>query len=205
MKLRYFLLLFLATFFVRCDNTIDYDKGPCRFAPPESNFAIIEKSCAECFFNLNFQGKQYSFPGNRISPSFGGDYSKMGNVFFDFYLDPPDSEVELNGSIDVQTPLVKVENITKSIGSPPVVSTAFGIYNYCKDFFQPITDDISLSFHRLTKSELIESYPVEIDSEPYQLFIFYLNGELQATININGDTQLVTAEYQLKSFVYEKL
>ncbi len=205
MKLSYSLILLLLAVFVQCDNAPGFDNGPCKFAPPNSNFPLIDKSCEECYFNLTFQGKEYLFPGNKISPSFAGDYSKMRNVFFDFYLDPPDSDEGLIAGIDVKTPLVKVEDITKAIGSPHVVSTAFGIYNYCNDFFQPITDDISQSFHRLTKADLIESYPTEINSEPYQLFIFFLNGEVQATIIVDGDTQLVTAEYQLKSFVYEKL
>jgi len=92
----------------------------------------------------------------------------MWNVFFDFYLDLPDSDEELNGSIDVKTPLVEIESITKSIETPPVVSTAFGIYNYCKDLFEPVPYDINQSFNRLIKAELIESYPAEINSEPHQ-------------------------------------
>jgi len=205
MRLFYFLIFLLVTLLVQCDNTTDFDKGPCKFAPPESNFPLVDQSCTECYFNLSFQGSRYVFQGNKIFPSFGGDYSKMRNAFFDFYLDSPDSDEELNASIDVKTPIVKVENITKSTGTPPVVSTAFGIYNYCNDFFQPITDDVNRSFHRLTKSELIESYTVKIDSEPHQLFIFYLTGEIHATIIINDETQVITAEYQLKSFIFEKL
>ncbi len=206
MKLSYLLILLLLAVFVQCDNTLVFDKGLCKFAPPESNFPMIPGTfCEECFFNFTFEGKEYSFLGNKIESSYTGDYSKTWNVVFDFYLDPPDSDEELNGSIDIKTPLVKVENITKSIGSPPVVSTAFGIYNYCNDFFQPITDDISLSFHRLTKIELIESYPVEIDSEPHQSFFYYLIGELQLTIDINGKTEVITAEYKVRCGVYEKL
>lgn len=205
MKLSTFLVFLLTILFLSCDSTPNFDTGPCKFAPSDSNFPFIEKSCEECYFNLRFQDKEYFFPGNRISPSFGGDYSKMWNVFFEFYLDPPDSDEALYSSIDVKTPLMKREVIINGISSPPLVSSAFGIYNYCNNFFEPITDDISQSYHRLTKAELIESYPVEIDSEPYQLFVFCLNGELQATIIVNGNTQLVTAEYQLKSFVYKKL
>lgn len=77
--------------------------------------------------------------------------------------------------------------------------------NYCNDFFQPITENISQSHHQLTKVELIESYPTEVNSESFQLFSFYLTGEIQATFIINGESQLVTAEYKVKSRFYEKL
>lgn len=205
MKPSYFSILLLAAFFLSCENTPEYDKGPCKFAPPESNFPIIPMTCEECYFNLTFQGKDYSFPGNKLSSPFGGDWSQMTNVFLSFYLIPPDSDEELYNSIDVKTPLLKMETITQLNDSPLLVSTAFGIYNYCKVFFQPVTDDISQSYHQLTEVDLIESYPTEINSEPFQLFSFYLTGELHATIIIDGEAQVATAEYKVKSSVYEKL
>lgn len=125
----------------------------------------------------------------------------MTNVFLFFYLVPPDSDEELNTSINVKTPLLKVEAITKLNDSPTLVSSAFGIYNYCHEFFESVTGDISQSYNRLTKTELIESYPVGTE----QLFFFYLIGELQVTLIINGEAQLVTAEYKVKSRFYEKL
>jgi len=190
---------------IGCDNTTNFDNGFCKFAPPESNFPIIERSCEECYFNLKFQSKQYSFPGNRISPAFGGNWSQMSNVFFFFYLTPPNSDEELNASINVKTPLMKVETITKTeisnLTRPSFVSTAFGIYNYCNDFFQPETDDVDKSYHRLTKAELIQSYSVGNE----QLFVFYLTGEFETTFIINGVAQIVTAEYKVQSRFYEKL
>lgn len=201
MKQSYLIIFLLTLLFGGCDNDINYDKGPCKFAPPESNFPIIEASCQECYFNLRFQGKEYLFPGNRISPAFGGGWSQMTNVFLFFYLVPPDSDEELNTSINVKTPLLKVEAITKLNDSPTLVSSAFGIYNYCHEFFESVTGDISQSYNRLTKTELIESYPVGTE----QLFFFYLIGELQVTLIINGEAQLVTAEYKVKSRFYEKL
>ncbi|HMR56910.1 MAG TPA: hypothetical protein PKC10_06295 [Cyclobacteriaceae bacterium] len=200
------MILLLLAVFVQCDNTPDFDKGPCKFAPPESNFPLTPGTfCEECYFNFEFQDREYSFTGNKLESSYVGDYSKMWNVFFDFYLDLPDSDEELNGSIDVKTPLVEIESITKSIETPPVVSTAFGIYNYCKDLFEPVPYDINQSFNRLIKAELIESYPAEINSEPHQSFLYYLNGELQATFNLNGETEVITAEYKVRCVVYEKL
>ncbi|MBL7877979.1 MAG: hypothetical protein JNL53_20100 [Cyclobacteriaceae bacterium] len=204
MKLSYLIISLLTLLFSGCDNNTEYDKGPCKFAPPESNFPIIEQSCKECFFNLKFQGKQYSFPGNRISPAFGGNLSQMYNVFFSFYLVPPNSDEELNAGINVKTPLMKMEIITKLSNTPrpSLVSTAFGIYNYCNEFFQPVTDDVVKSYHRLTKAELIETYPVGNNE---QLFFFYLTGEFETTFIINGEAQPVTAEYKVKSRFYEKL
>lgn len=202
MKLSYIIIFPFLIVLNGCDNAVDFDKGPCKFAPPESNFPIIEQACKECFFNLKFQGKQYSFPGDRISPAFGGNLSQMYNVFFSFYLVPPDSDEELYNSVDIKSPLLRVEAITKlNTSRGPLVSTAFGIYNYCNDFFQPVTDDVSQSYHWLTKAELIESYSVGNE----QLFFFYLIGELQATFTINGEVQIVTAEYKVKSRFYEKL
>ena len=201
MKLSYLLILLVA--FVQCDNTPDFDAGPCKFAPPDSKFPLVEQACEECYFNLRFQDKEYSFPGNRLSPAFCGNWSQMTNVFLFFYLVPPDSDEELYSSIEIKTSLQQREAITKldyeSRG--PLVSTAFGIYNYCNNFFQPITDDLSQSYHQLTQAELIESYPVGDE----QLFWFYLSGELHTTFIINGEAQLVTAHYKVKSRFYEKL
>jgi len=205
-RLSYFLILLLSFTFVQCNNTPDFEKGPCKFAPPDSNFPVIDQSCEECYFKLSFRDKEYLFPGNKIAPSFGFDYSHMSNVFFTFYLDQPDSNEKLSGSIDVKTPLVKIEDITKSIASPPVVSTAFGIYNYCKDLFEPIPYDTSQSYHRLTRAELFfESDPFEINSELYKTSYYYLNGELHTTFNLNGETEVITAEYKVKCFVYQKI
>jgi hypothetical protein len=184
-----------------CDNTTNFDNGFCKFAPPESNFPIIERSCEECFFNLRFQDKEYSFLGNRISTGVGGDRSQMINVFLSFYLVPPDSDEELYSSLDTKTPLVKTEVITKSADSLPLVSTAFGIYNYCNDFFEPVTNDVSKSYHRLIKAELIQSYSLGT----HQFFFFELTGEINATFIINGEAQLVTSQYKVQSQVYEKL
>lgn len=206
MKLSYIIIFPFLIVLNGCDNAVDFDKGPCKFAPPESNFPVIPGTfCEECFFNFNFQGKQYSFLGDKIESSYVGDYSKMWNVFFEFYLYPPDSDEELYSSIGVKTPLMKRKVVINGIGLPPLVSTAFGIYNYCNDFFEPITDDISQSYHRLTKAELIESYPVEINFQPYQSYFFYLLGELQISIIINGETKVITAKYKVRSVVYEKL
>lgn len=199
---RSLIMIFIFTIaLIGCDNTIDYDNGPCKFAPPESNFPAIERSCEECYFNLRFQDKEYSFPGNKLSPGFGGNWSQMTNVFLSFYLVPPNSDEELNASINVKTPLIKMETITNLSNSPrpSLVTTSFGIYNYCNDFFQPVTDDISKSYHRLTKAELIETYQVGDE----QLFFFYLIGEFETTFIINGDVQPVTAEYKVKSRFYE--
>jgi len=203
MKRSFISIFVFVTLLIGCDNNIDYDKGPCKFAPPESNFPIIEMSCKECYFNLRFQGKDYSFPGNRLSPAFGGNWSEMTNGFLFFYLVPPNSDEELNAIVNVKTPLMKMETITKLSNTPrpSLVSTAFGIYNYCKEFFQPVTDDIGQSYHRLTKAELIETYSVGNE----QLFFFDLTGEFQTTFIINGEVQLVTAEYKVKSRFYEKL
>jgi hypothetical protein len=206
MKLSYLTISLLTLLSSACENN-NYDNGPCKFAPPESNFPIIEQSCKECYFNLKLQGKQYSFPGNRIDSGSGGNWSQMTNVFLFFYLVPPNSDEELYASIDVKTPLMKVETITEISyltrpTRPSFVSTAFGIYNYCNDFFQPVTDDVGQSFHRLTKAELIETYPVGNNE---QLFFFYLTGEFETTFIINGEAQPVTAEYKVKSRFYEKL
>ena len=201
-----FLIISLLLFSIACNDDNSYDTGPCKFAPPESNFPIIERSCEECYFNLKFQGKQYSFPGNRISPAFGGNWSQMSNVFFFFYLTPPNSDEELNASIDIKTPLMKVETITKTevsnLTRPSFVSTAFGIYNYCNDFFQPVTDDLVKSFHRLIKAELIETYSTGNNE---QVFYYYLTGEFETTFIINGEAQSVTAEYKVQSRFYEIL
>jgi len=199
MKLSYLFIFIFGSLSIGCDNPTDFDNGPCKFAPPESNFPVISLTWEECFFNLRFNGKEYSFPGNKISSPFGGNWSQMTNVFLSFYLVPPNSDEAINSSVDIKTPLMKMVTITKLNDSPPLVSTAFGIYNYCNDFFEPITDDISKSHHQITDVKLIDSYPTEINAEPYQLFFFYLTGELQATSIINRETQLVTAEYKIKN------
>jgi hypothetical protein len=39
----------------------------------------------------------------------------------------------------------------------------------------------------------------------YNICAYYLNGELQATFNLNGETEVITAEYKVRCVVYEKL
>lgn len=89
--------------------------------------------------------------------------------------------------------------------SPSVVSVAMGIYNYCKDFFEPITGNVSQSWHRLIDVELIESHPVELDSEPHQLNRFYSYGELEMTFLINSELQEASASYKIQTVIFEKL
>jgi hypothetical protein len=205
MKLSKMMIFILATSFIGCDNTNNFDNGPCKFAPPESKFPVFQRTCEECYFNLNFQGKKYSFAGNQIPSDAGGGYSQMNNAFLSFYLVSPNSDKELNNSVAIKTPLLKLENIKSLNNSPPLVTTAFGIYNYCNDFFEPITENINQSYHQLTKVEFLESYRTEINFEPFQLFSYYLTGELKTTFIINGETQIVTAQYRVKSIIYEKL
>ncbi|HET7178519.1 MAG TPA: hypothetical protein VFI14_02285 [Chryseosolibacter sp.] len=135
-------------------------------------------------------------------------FTQIQNVFFSFYLVSPPSDEALSNSINVKTPLLKVDTLSRLEDYPPPVSVSFGIANYCKDFFEPITDDINQSYHQLTDIKLIESYyvgSIEGSIGEYQKHIYYCHGNIHATFIINGDPELVTATYKLTADIYEKL
>ena len=87
----------------------------------------------------------------------------------------------------------------------PNATVTFGIFDYCREFFQPITNDVERSSHELTGIELIESYPVEVYYEPYQLSYFYCTGNLNMTFLINDQVSLATGRYKIKVEIWEKL
>lgn len=215
--MRLLLLLLLLALFIRCENAPDFDEGPCKFAPPESNFPINEKSCKECFFNLKLNGKEYSFNGNQLEEGGGGPGWKPErnilvqskyNPFLSFFLVSPISEESLNNSIGVKTPLLESSAISKLNVPPPSVSVSFGIYNYCNTFFEPVTGDINQSYHSTTKTELIESSfmgSIGGSAEQYQKHVYYCYGAINATFLINGEKQIATATYKVKVEIWEKL
>lgn len=212
------LLYIFPLVLVGCSDSMDVSQGPCPFPPAESNFPVISGvySCEECYFNIQFSGEEYSFAANQFerAPLPVGQTSdttilaaNSWNSFLSFFLVAPSSVEELYDNIGVKTPLLKVDTVSsrKLESFPPPVSAAFGIYNYCEDFFEPITGDVSQSYHQLTEVELIESYPVERDSEPYQRNHFYSYGELEMIFLINGELQEATASYKIDVIIYERL
>ena len=205
MKPPWIFVLLLVYLLAGCSKGDDFGQEPCPFAPLDSNFPEIETRCDDCFFNLNFQDGAYQFSGNQIELDVYSYYSLSYNALLSFYLVSPSSVEHLNQGMNVKTPLLEIDAIDNLTVEPPAVTVAFGIYNYCKDFFQPVTNDVSQSYHQLIGTELIESYPTELDNEPYQISFYYLTGELQATFNINGVKEIVTAEYKVKCQIYEKL
>ncbi len=218
MKLYYIYIFLFAIMFIGCDDTIDADQGPCKFPPSESNFPVFSSvACEECYFNLQFEGKEYSFAGNQFevgsgAPTNSSDtrivYYQMHNAFLSFYLVSPPSDDELNNSINVKTPLLKETTLSNLSDHPPSVSASFGIKNYCQTFFEPITGSVSQSYNKLTAVELIDSYFVgnsEGSTEQYQLHIYYCYGELSGTFIIDGENQVITSNYKVRSFIYEKL
>lgn len=205
MKAPWVLVLLLVYLLTGCGNDDGFGQKPCPFAPPESDFPIISNICEDCYFNIQFREQEYSFSGNQFTSPYFSDHTQADNAFLSFYLISPISVSELDQGIDVKTPLLEIDAIDNLTVQPPSVTVAFGIYNYCKDLFQPATNDVSQSYHQLTSTELIESYPTALDNEPYQISFYYLIGELQATFNINGEEDLVTAEYKVKCQIYEKL
>lgn len=216
-KLTFLYLILLVL--TGCTNAPEYSQGTCPFPPAESNFPVIAGvySCEECYFKIQFNVGEYSFVANQFerTPSSPVGHSsdttilagRAWNSFLSFFIVAPSSVKELYNRIGVKTPLLKVETVSrrKLESFPPPVSAAFGIYNYCKDFFEPITGAVSQSWHQLTEVELRESYPVERDSEPYQRNHFYFYGELEMIFLINGELQKASANYKTDVVLYEKL
>lgn len=217
MKLSHLLILLLLAVFVQCDNTPNFDKGPCKFAPPESNFTIFSGACEECFFNLIFDDKEYHFAGNQFEDEGGGPgwapernilVQSKHNAFLSFYLVSPASEELLNNSIGIKTPLLESASIANLDGPPPPVTASLGIFNYCKVFFEPITGDVNQSHHLITETEHIQSsYMGSIDGsiEKYQKHIYYCFGEIHSIFMINGEERSVVANYKIKMEIWEEL
>ncbi len=218
MKLYYIYIFLFAIMFIGCDETIDADQGPCKFPPSESNFPVFSPYCTECFFILQFQGEEYSFDWNQINsggPSDGPGWrpdrnilvQKTWNSFLSFYIVSPSSVEILYNSIGVKTPLLKVDTLSKLTSVPPPVSASFGIYNYCNDFFEP-TGNIDQSYHQLTGVELFQTGligPINGSSDDYLKHYYNCSGELKATFMINGEIQVVTAQYKVRVQIWEKL
>lgn len=216
-KIISFLFALLA---IGCDNTNDFDNGSCKFAPPESKFPVFPRAfCNECYFNLKVNNKEYSFAGNQFetyTTGVGLGWKPDRNIltgstinsFFNFYFVSPPSDELLNSSIGLKTPLLEYSVINKLNETPPPVSVALGIYDYCKKFYEPITGDVTQSYHLVTKTELIQSYfmgSIGGSIEQYQKHIYYCYGELSATFLINAEKQVVTGTYKLKAEIWEKL
>lgn len=199
-----FLYLILLVF-TGCTYDPDYSQGPCPFPPAESNFPVISWTyCEECYFNIQFRGEEYSFQENQLETR-SIIRSEAHNSFFSFYFAHPSSVEELYNSIGVKIPLLKLYTIIYSEPDnfSPAGAAEFGIYNYCEDLFEPITGDVSQSWHQLTEVELIESYLVESDSGSYRFNKFYGNGELEMTFLINGELEDATASYKIDLIIYE--
>lgn len=190
-----------------CSDSLDVSQGPCPFPPGESNFPVISQTyCDECYFKIQFRGEEYFFQENQLETR-SIIRSEAHNSFFSYYFAPPSSVEELYNSIGVKTPLLKIYTIiySESDSFSPAGAAEFGMYNYCKDLFEPITGDVSQSWHQLTTVELIESYLVESDSGSYQFNKFYSYGELEMTFLIDGVLEEATANYKLDVVLYEKL
>lgn len=206
--------------FYGCQDEIEVDRGPCKFAPVSSNFAEVEYSyCQDCYVKIQFMGDEYFFEEDQIdfTPSgfvWNSDntniISTAENAFFQLNIASPFSPVVLNDNIGIKTPLLNRESLA-TLGNdvPPPVSASFGIYNYCKDFFES-SGNVNESFNLLTDVELLESYEVQIGEDessfhPYQRSLFNCSGELQGSFIINGETHIITANYKLNMEIYERL
>jgi hypothetical protein len=182
-----YLLSFFCFLLIGCNDSNSFEDGrPCGFAPAESNFPLVQSTfCEECYMNINFKENKYSFDGNQFGTFPAGDFSQMQNPFFSFYLFSPNSVEELNNSIGQITSLTSVQTLTKLDESPGLPSVAFGIYNYCDNFFEALTSDVSKSKHELKSIENVNSN------------FFYCIGEISATLIVNGEEQMVTAAYKI--------
>lgn len=211
-QILYFLCLILI---FGCDQATDSDQKPCAFAPPESQFPIFPSTdCSDCTLNLQFQGKEYSFNGNQFdagsdSPIRQSDkkivYGYFQNSFLSLYLISPSSVESLYNSVNINTPLLPVDTINKLVEHPTPVSAAFGIYDYCNNFFEPITNNVSKSFNQLTRVELIETYQAQINFELYQNSLFSISGHLKAPTMIEGKAEVITVTYEAQIEILEKL
>lgn len=200
-----FIILAICT---SCGQTDDIDYGPCKFAPAESKFPVVPTAfCEECYFELQVFGKQYSFTGNQFLESPPWEINTISNAFLQFSIVVPVSMDSLNLGLGNTTPLLNWDSLPYSRTSSPPVSASFGIFNYCKDYFEPISN-INQSYHRLTHIDMIESYfveRVEANGDDYQFNRFYAYGELKATFNINGEIQVATGTYKIQIIVFEKI
>jgi hypothetical protein len=208
-------LLFVLLIF-GCEDKINANYGPCKFPSAQSKFPELKYAwCKDCFVELNFQDQQYRFNGNQIEtipsaanwnpPELPYLVRLTRNSFFELNFISPLTVQELSNAVGNKTALLKTDTLSKLTGEIPPASVLFGVFDYCREFHQPVAYDITSSSHELTGIELIESYPVEVNYEPYQLSYFYCTGKLNMTFLINGNTEPATAQYNIQVEVYEKL
>lgn len=206
------IIIFLCIIFISlsgCEDTSKASQEPCPFPPAESNFPVFPEPsafCKECFFNIEFLEQEYTFEGNQLEISWTG-LSEAHNSFFSFYFAPPSTLDDLYNNIGVSMPFLQLYTLLSSNSDSnfSAGTTELGIYNYCKDLFEPITGDVNQSYHQITQVELIESYPVEIDSIQHKLSIFYFYGELTMTFIVNDEVKEAKANYKLLGSIEEKI
>ncbi|WP_185153521.1 hypothetical protein, partial [Fulvivirga lutimaris] len=183
-------------------------------------FAKIEYSyCNDCHVDIQFMGNEYSFEENQIDFSPSGFVwnseatniiSTTENAFFEINIVSPATPEVLINNVGVKTPLLQRQSLANLQNDvPPPVSAAFSIFNYCKDFFEASGDD-NESYNLITDAELLQSYEVQIGEDelslhPYNRSLFNCSGELQGKFIINGETQIVTANYKLNMEILERL
>jgi hypothetical protein len=219
MKVREILIVVTICLVYGCNNAIDLDKIPCQFAPATSTFPVVSSFCDECFFNLEIDGNEYSFEGNQIDtgpslPSWFPENSNLTtetrNSLISFFFVSPSTMESLNNSIGVKQPLLTLDEFNDlAFNAPTLVTTSFGIFNYCKDYYEAF-GTTNESFHELTGVEIIESGTfnigqTEFDREPYQVTRFYATGRLRSIFDFNGETMVVTGVYRIQAKVRERL
>jgi hypothetical protein len=214
--MRLFAVLTWVVLITACEDKIDANYGPCKFPSAQSKFPELKYAwCKDCFVELDFQNQQYRFNGNQIeTTSSAANWNPpelpylvrlTRNSFFALNFISPLTVQDLFNAVGNKTALLKTDTLSKLTGEIPPASVLFGVFDYCREFHQPLAQDITRSSHELTGIELIESYTVEVNYQPYQLSYFYCTGTLNMTFLINGNTEPAAAQYKIQVEVYEKL
>ena len=198
-----------------CEDPVDVKYGPCEFPSAKTKFQTFNYWCKDCFVELDLFNQQYRFNGNQFEsagaaanwnpPELPYLVRSTQNSFFNLNFVSPLTVQDLRSGLGNKTALLRTDSLSKLTGQIPNATVTFGIFDYCREFFQPITNDVERSSHELTGIELIESYPVEVYYEPYQLSYFYCTGNLNMTFLINDQVSLATGRYKIKVEIWEKL
>lgn len=198
--IKYVYLISLVVF-IGCEDPITVDDGPCKFAPPTSNFATYTEKCEDCYFNINIAGVQYKFRSDQLLRSFQnfpepGVYSYK-TVLFEFQLGGPKTVRSLL-NVDDRNQLYTSFNTPEEIDkNSQELNVSLQLTNYCKTVFdaQFNLDPFSGkdSYHKIKETKLIK---LDYYGDDYSAD-FLVSGEFVTYFLFEGEYKMVSGNYQV--------
>jgi hypothetical protein len=185
---------------VGCSDTIKIDPDPCRFAPPQSKFPVLNNdyySCTECFLSITIRKDIYRFEGNQVGKSlFFGDFEFYNPGLFMMIMKRPKDARALLDSKGQYVNFVTADELRNKEDVKPL-ATFLQLEDYCEKRYSLVTTVDPFSgkdlYHRILD---VKVAAINTQSQGY-LGDFYITGEFVSYINVEGEELPVNGNYKL--------